>query len=343
MSFPVTENIAKSQRHISFYLACGMPEATPIIFLHGWPELSVSWRHQLPAFGNLGFRALAPDMRGYGRSSIYTRHQDYALEQVVADMIELLDAIGVERAIWVGHDWGSPVVWSIAQHHPERCHGVVSLCVPYIPEGFAPETIIPLSDRKTYPEDRFPAAQWDYQLFYRDNFVAASAGFESNVRATIRALFRAGDPKGKGKPARTAFIRASRGWFGEANTAPDVPRDSTVLTEEDEHRYVASLERNGFSGPDSWYMNSDVNADFARRATSNWRLTMPVLFLHAEYDYVCETIESRLAEPMRRHSANLVEATIPSGHWMAQEKPVLVNAALAKWLANQFPALWAVS
>ena len=138
MIFPVTENIAKSQRHISFYLACGMPEATPIIFLHGWPELSVSWRHQLPAFGNLGFRALAPDMRGYGRSSIYTRHQDYALEQVVADMIELLDAIGVERAIWVGHDWGSPVVWSIAQHHPERCHGVVSLCVPYIPEGFAP-------------------------------------------------------------------------------------------------------------------------------------------------------------------------------------------------------------
>ena len=67
---------------------------------------------------------------------------------------------------------------------------------------------------------------------------------------------------------------------------------------------------------------------------------MPVLFLHAEYDYVCETIESRLAEPMRRHSANLVEVRIPSGHWMAQEKPVLVNAALAKWLANQFPALW---
>ena len=129
------------------------------------------------------------------------------------------------------------------------------------------------------------------------------------------------------KPARTAFIRASRGWFGKANTAPDVPRDSTVLTEEDEHRYVASLKRNGFSGPDRWYMNSEVNADFARRATSNWRLTMPVLVLHAEYDYVCEPIESRLAEPMRRHSANLVEATIPSGHWMAQEKPVLVNAA----------------
>ena len=99
MIFPVTEHIAKSQRHSSFYLACGVSDATPIIFLHGWPELSISWRHQLPTFASLGFRALAPDMRGYGRSSIYSRHEDYALEQVVADMIELLDAISAERAV----------------------------------------------------------------------------------------------------------------------------------------------------------------------------------------------------------------------------------------------------
>ena len=109
-------------------------------------------------------------------------------------MIELLDVIGAEKAVWVGHDWGSPVVWSIAQHHPQRCHGVTNLCVPYIPEGFAAESIIPLADRRVYPEDRFPAAQWDYQLFYRENFAAACAGFESNVRATVRTLFRAGDP-----------------------------------------------------------------------------------------------------------------------------------------------------
>ena len=100
MNFPVTENIAKSQRHTSFYLACDMSEATPIIFLHGWPELSISWRHQLPTFASLGFRPIAPDMRGYGRSSVYSRHEDYALEQVVADMIELLDAISAERAVW---------------------------------------------------------------------------------------------------------------------------------------------------------------------------------------------------------------------------------------------------
>jgi pimeloyl-ACP methyl ester carboxylesterase len=340
MAFPVTENVAKSRRHASFYLACGAAKATPIIFLHGWPEQSVSWRHQLPVFAALGFHALAPDLRGYGRSSIYPRHEDYALQEVVADMLELLDAISVEKAIWVGHDWGSPVVWSIAQHHPQRCHGVGSLCVPYIPEGFAPERIIPLSDRRVYPADQFPAAQWDYQLFYRENFATACAGFENNIRNTVRTLFRAGDPRSKGKPARTAAVRASGGWFGPENKAPNLPRDAIVLSEEDEHRYVAALERNGFFGPDSWYMNSEANAAFAERAKANWRLTMPVLFLHGAFDYVCETIESRLADPMRANCTDLTEVVIPSGHWMAQEKPIHVNAALAKWLALQFPALW---
>ena len=81
-------------------------------------------------------------------------------------------------------------------------------------------------------------------------------------------------------------------------------------------------------------MNWKANIAFAGRAKANWRLDMPVLFLHAAYDYVCETIVSRLAEPMRAHCANLTEATIASGHWMAQEKPIEVNAALAKWLGG---------
>jgi pimeloyl-ACP methyl ester carboxylesterase len=339
LSLPVTEHFAKSPRHDSFYLACGEEGATPIIFLHGWPELSMSWRVQLPVFAGLGFRAIAPDMRGYGRSSVPPRREDYALEHIVSDMIELLDSIGGAKAIWVGHDWGAPVVWSIAQHYPERCCGVANLCVPYIPEGFAVRTIVPLADRKLYPEDKFPFAQWDYHVFYEESFERASQGFEADVRSTVRALFRAGDPAGRGKPFRTALVRANGGWFGPGNRAPAVPRDERVIRQEDEDCYVAALERNGFSGPDSWYMNGDANAAFAERARSNWRLTMPVLFLHAAYDYVCETIESRLAEPMRAHCADLTEAVVSSGHWMAQEKPARVNAALTKWLVEKAPAL----
>jgi pimeloyl-ACP methyl ester carboxylesterase len=87
-------------------------------------------------------------------------------------------------------------------------------------------------------------------------------------------------------------------------------------------------------------MNGRANAAYGEEAKANWRLTMPVLFFHGAYDYICETIDSRLAEPMRTHCDNLTEEIVLSGHWMAQEKPVHVNAALAKWLVVQFPALW---
>jgi pimeloyl-ACP methyl ester carboxylesterase len=337
----MNEHVVKTERHTTFYLACGPSEGTPIVFVHGWPELSISWRHQLPCFGALGFRAVAPDMRGYGRSSVYPRHEDYAIEHVVRDMIELLEALGRDKAIWVGHDWGSPVVWALASHHPERCHGVANLCVPYFAKGFAPDTLVPLVDRSIYPEAQFPTGQWDYQLFYQEHFDRAHRAFEANVRNTVKALFRKGSPGGKGKPSRTASVRRDSGWFGGAGQAPDVPMDADVLTEDDLQRYTSALEANGFFGPDSWYMNGARNLDFARKAINGGELRMPVLFLHAEYDYVCETVTSRLAEPMRRDCRDLTEVTVASGHWMAQEKPVVVNAALARWLAAKFPACWA--
>ena len=340
MGFTVEEHFLATARHKSFYLACGDKLATPIIFVHGWPEQSLSWRHQLPVFAGLGFRAIAPDMRGYGRSEVYKRHQDYALEESVADMLALLDALGARQAVWVGHDWGAPVVWSMAQHHPQRCHAIASLCVPYIPQGFAAEHVIPLADRAVYPVDEYPAAQWDYQLHYRENFALAQAGFEANIRATVKALFRSGKPERRGKPFSTARTRANGGWFGPGNIAPDMPRDPAVLAQQDEDGYVEALERNGFFGPNSWYMNSAANTAFAERARVNWRLHMPTLFLHAAHDYVCETLDSRLADPMRAHCVNLTEATIASGHWMAQQRPHEVNAALAKWLGAQAPQLW---
>jgi len=118
--------------------------------------------------------------------------------------------------------------------------------------------------------------------------------------------------------------------------------DTDVLTEEDARKYAAALEGNGFFGPDSWYMNRGRNLEFAANAVNGGKLHMPVLFLHGEYDYTCETVDSRLAEPMRQDCANLTEVVIQSGHWMAQEKPVEVNAAIARWLAMKVPAVWPV-
>lgn len=334
---PITEHLLRRPRHTGFHLACGPADAPAIVLLHGWPELSLSWRHLLRALGGQGWRAIAPDMRGYGRSSQYARHEDYAIEHAVHDMLELLDALGRERAVWVGHDWGTPVAWGLAAHHADRCAGVAGLCVPYLPEGFSLPALLPLVDRRVYPAERFPAGQWDYHLYYEEQFERARAVMQADPGAMVRAMFRKGDPTGRGKPSMLASIRAGGGWFRGLDRAPDLPRDADVISEEDARVYTEALARNGFFGPNSWYMNAARNADYARRAPDGGRLAMPVLFLHAEYDYVCETIDSRLAEPMRAACARLTEERVPTGHWMAQERPAEVHAALTRWLAANFP------
>ena len=338
--FAIRENALVADGHATFYLEAGARGAPLVIFVHGWPELSLSWRHQLPAFAALGFRAVAPDMRGYGRSSVYRRHEAYAQERIVADMISLLDATGSEQAIWVGHDWGSPVVWNIASHHPERCRAVASLCVPYHTLEHGLDGCLPLVDRAIYPVERYPAGQWDYQLFYEESFDVATATMDANPRNTIKALFRKGNPAGQGKPAGTASIRAANGWFGGASEAPDVPRDGDVVTEQDLSRYAEALTRNGFFGPNAWYMNHAANRAYAQTCANDGRLAMPALFIAARYDYVCEAVASRLAEPMRERCEDLAEAVIDAGHWVAQERPAEVNAELVRWIAARVPDFW---
>jgi pimeloyl-ACP methyl ester carboxylesterase len=334
MPFPINSGRTRSARHTTDYLSCGAPGAPLVILVHGWPERAISWRHQLSYLAELGFLAVAPDMRGYGSSSIYPRHEDYAVEQASVDMLELLASFGQERAIWIGHDWGSPVVWSIASHHPEHCIAIANLCVPYQPGGFTIESLLPLIDRTVYPADRFPAGQWEYFLFYREQFARVQATLEASVTATVKALFRSGRPDGLGKPAMLAYARIQNGWFGGATRAPDLPMDPAVLDEASMSVYVEGLQRNGFFGPGSWYLNDELNGAYAKRSVNGGRLGLPVLFLHGRYDYTCETMTSPLAQPMRANCTQLTEAVVDSGHWMAQEQPAAVNGELAGWLSK---------
>ena len=332
----VTRHTLSTDRHTTSYLAAG-PESGPLmIFVHGWPELAHSWRHQLPVFGALGFRCIAPDLRGYGSSSVYDKHEDYAQEHVVADMCELHDALGAEPAIWVGHDWGSPTVWLMASIYPERCKAVANLCVPHgTLLNVGGRTIADLIDRDLYPAEEFPAGQWEYQVFYVENFDVAVQGLAGNIENTVKAVFRRGDPKHLGKPARTAYVRKNGGWFGPGMPAPDMPADNAVLTDEDVKTYTESLSRNGFFGPCSYYMNHPANGTYALKSPTECRLSMPVLFVHARYDTTCLTLDTALSEPMRELCSNLTEAVVDSGHWMAQEKPVDVNHTLAMWLGSK--------
>jgi len=341
--FETTENTFRSGRHTTFYLAAGPKDGTPIIFLHGWPELSISWRHQLRLFGGLGFRAVAPDLRGHGRSSLYSSHDAYAQRQIVADMIELLDSLGVEKAIWVGHDWGAAVVWNVATHHPDRCIAVATMCVPYatIERGF--DALLPLINRDLYPENVYPFGNWEYMRFYEDAFLEASESMESNVEATIKALFRAGNPDGRGKPSAMSQVRRNGGWFGGKGTAPDVPRDDRILTEKDLRAYVSAYVRTGFFGTNSLYMNHAANATYASESDNEGYIDLPVLFIEAEFDYTGDCVSSRLTEPMHRYCRELTVKRISSGHWMAPEKPIEVNAHLASWLVAKVGSRWPCS
>ena len=339
----ITEHTVTLGSHEMFYLAAGPKEGPLVIFAHGWPELGYSWRHQLPVLGSLGFRAIAPDLRGHGRSSPYSRHDDYSLEKHVEDLIGLLDSQGREKAIWVGHDWGSAVVWSLVSHHPERSFAVASLCVPYATVENGLERLISLVDRNVYPEDEYPAGQWDYLCFYEENFERATAVFEANPETFVKAMFRSAFvPDGRGVPAVTAAIRRDGGWFDGLDAAPDLPRDDEVISEADLEVYVSALKRTGFFGTDSFYMNHEANNQYSKTRKNDGYLDMPALFLTASCDYVCECVDSRLPEPMREQCRNLTEFTVNSGHWMAQEKPVDVNNALVHWLARSVPEVWPV-
>ena len=319
----------ETARHKSAYLVCGPVDGPRIYFVHGWPELSLSWRHQLLTLGNLGFRAIAPDMRGYGNSSNYSKHKDFALSEAVQDMVELHAALGDGPAVWVGHDWGAPVVWSVALHYPEIVHALANLCVPLGLEAGV-DSIMEHVDRNIYPAETFPKGQWEYQFFYNENFTAAQTEMEANPLKTVKLLFRKGDPAGAGQPASTAYTRINGGWFG-SDGIPDMEVDLDIISANEADIFAEALGRNSFFGPSSWYVNHDYNAAFSAKVRSA-PITKPVLFFHGEYDYVCQTATGTLADPMRARCSKLTEVFVKSGHWMAQERPIEVNAGLTHWL-----------
>lgn len=322
--------------HTTSYLEAGPADGPLMIFVHGWPELSISWRHQLPCFAALGFHVIAPDMRGYGASTVYASSDAYAQRHVTQDMVNLLDHVQETRAVWVGHDWGCCTVWNLARHHPDRCHGIANLCVPYRTLDLGLNACIDLVDRDLYPVDRYPAGQWEYQLFYQEQFERATQTFAANPYNTVKLLFRKGNPDGVGKVSGTAMTRINNGWFGAATEAPDLPRDNDVVSAADLATYASALAANGFHGPDSYYMNHEDNAQFAALGKAE-RLKMPVLFLAARYDTTCETVQSGAAASMREYTHDLTEVIVDSGHWMAQERPREVNAELTRWLVAKLP------
>ena len=227
---------------------------------------------------------------------------------------------------------GARRVWSLAAHHAGRCRGVVALCVPYLARGLTQPNVIATVNRDRYPADAYPVGQWDYWSYHREHAGAAAASLEADVDASFSALYRRTSPEVVGKPSPFADVRSRGGFFGRQGRAPSTPRDESMLSGADHDTFVAAFERTGFRGANAWYLNDTANAGFAAEAPGFGRLALPVLFVHAAWDTVCDTVHSTLAEPMREDCADLSEATIEAGHSVMLEAPDAVNEAIETWV-----------
>jgi pimeloyl-ACP methyl ester carboxylesterase len=322
-----------SPRHTTCYWDSGPVDGPLMLFLHGWPEIGLMWRAQLEAFASEGWRCVAPDLRGYGGSSAPPAPEAYTLNEIVDDMVELHDHLGARPAIWVGHDWGSPVVGTLAAHHSARCRGVVLISVPYLPASFALPNLLPLVDRQLYPADEYPDGQWDYYRFYLTHFDQSASDMEADIPATLASMFRIGNPASAGKISASALLTEHGGRYGSAHRAPATAPDVTLWPAADFDTLVEGFRATGFRPANAWYLNGTANIAYACSAPNGGQLSQPVLFVNSDWDVICDINRSRIGEPMRTSCSDLSVTSMQAGHWLPLELKAELTGAIRFWLS----------
>lgn len=303
----------------------------PVVLLcHGFPETWYSWRHQLPALAAAGFHAVAPDMRGYGKSDRLEAIDQYSVFQLVGDLVGVLDALGEKNAVVVGHDVGAAVAWLAAQMRPDRFRAVVGLSVPFRPRGQV---------RPTSAMPRTADAQF-YQLYFQEPG-PAEAEFESDVRATVRNMLFGASGDGV-DAARSAAVNGGAradlsmvprgGRFMRGAGAPaSLP---AWLSEADVDVYAAEFKRSGFRGPLNYYRNLDRNWEL-QAALAGAPVTVPALYIAGDRDFIVSFPGmDQLLQNLKRVVPRLtgIQMIPGCGHWTQQERPAEVNAALIDFL-----------
>jgi pimeloyl-ACP methyl ester carboxylesterase len=320
------KNYTVSANGISIHLV-EQGEGPVVLLCHGFPETSHSWRHQLSALAEAGFRAVAPDMRGYGETESPEAIDQYTLLHLVGDMVGVLDALDIETAVIAGHDWGAPVAWHAALLRPDRFRGVVGLSVPFIPRGQV------FTSRKT-PET-------EDAVFYQEYFQApgvAEAEYEQNIRSSIRsALYTMSGDFPTVQIALNAdsvgMVSRNAGLLARMVDPPSLP---SWISEDEVDVYVAQFSRSGYRGGLNWYRNIARNRELLA-AFDGLKITVPALYIAGDRDIVLafRDMDSVIASLPRR--VPLLQQTIilpGCGHWTQQERPREVSSALIGFLKN---------
>jgi pimeloyl-ACP methyl ester carboxylesterase len=302
-------------------------EGPLVLLCHGFPESWYSWRHQLSALAEAGYRAVAPDMRGYGETDKPEAIDQYTLLHLVGDMVGLLDALGADTAVIAGHDWGAPVAWHAALLRPDRFRGVIGLSVPYIPRG------------QTYTSRTLPRTK--DTVFYQEYFQTpgvAEAEFERDIRFSVRsALYSySGDAPVPEAAAVADGVGMVSPQAGMLANAIDPARLPSWITEADVEVYIKQFTRSGYRGGLNWYRNRARNWE-SLAAFDGLPIAVPALYMAGDRDLVVAF------EGMGKVIAGLAESVpflrrlivLPGcGHWTQQERPQEVNSAIIDFLRS---------
>lgn len=301
-------------------------EGPLVLFCHGFPETKYAWRHQIEAFARAGYRAVAPDMRGYGKTKSPERPDEYTIFHSVGDLVALLDALGERQAVLVGHDWGATIAWQAAVMRPDRFRAVVALSVPMMGQPpVPPSRIFPQDDKYLF-----------YTLYFQDP-AGAEVEFGQNIALTLRKLIFAASgeagPRLPGDNTPNPFGMVSR-TIGLLKSLPEPAALPDWLPALDFERLVQDFETSSFKGGLNYYRNLDRNWEL-QHATSGLTVNIPALFMIGERD-------TGLSIPGMDQIIAGMPALVPdlrgshviseAGHWLQQERPHEVSETILKFL-----------
>jgi pimeloyl-ACP methyl ester carboxylesterase len=294
-------------------------EGPLVVLCHGFPESWYSWRHQLAALAGAGFHAVAPDQRGYGQTDQPEGSEHYTMLHLAGDIVGLLDALGEQTAVVVGHDWGAPVAWNCAMMRPDRFRAVAGMSVPYMPRG----PMNPLQLLRQLAGENF------YMVYFQKPGVA-EADLGQDVRASMQRILYAasGDapPEQRWKP-----VLQSGAGFMDGGELPPLPG---WLTAADLDFYTAEFTRTGFTGGLNWYRAMDLSWELTA-AFAGATIAQPSLFIAGREDGVLsfpgmDAVMAGLSYVLPGLRQTLL--LDGCGHWVQQERPDEVNRALLEFL-----------
>jgi len=319
MSFPEPTMIKTNGIDMAVYEA-GPKDGLAVVLCHGFPELAYSWRHQMPALAQAGYRVLAPDQRGYGRTSCPPKIEDYDMAHLTGDLAGMLDHFGIKSAVFAGHDWGGLVVWQMPVYHPDRVKGVIGVNTPFL----ARPPIDPIMGLRAMRGEN------NYVVFFQKPGVADEV-LARDTAKTFRFFMRRGMVTAKEFESLPqamknfelvhALQEDESQWRGELLLKPDEMKV-----------FVDAFSATSFTGGINWYRN--ITRNWEQSGTMEQKVRVPGLMIMAEDDVV---LPPSMTDGMERFVPDLERVLIKgSGHWTQQEKPEETSAAMTAWLKKRF-------